>query len=373
MNDKKSDCKGYYTEEGKRKMIIFITDEGRYWNHHNPILEKYADCIVVVCLNGKKVTDKYKCIVSPYKYEDELGLMDYRVSNQKYQALQSIYEELRCACSHCEDIVFLTDAEPQSLYPYLVLKDDEKYNKGYNKMHLWCMSPWKFEGERRKTIYKELEKDIDKLTSLHYVDGNKFLEQLDGNLTIIEAMSKCQEWLNAMFPGALYEIENEMNVSGRYYYDLDKKRYVSTKDSYFKALKTKAIKEEAAKKEPSKKKIGKKELAKRKSEEKSMSTQKDSDVRKRKTFGYPNSGKMVKAMVEQLHPRLEGKEICMQLKKMRQALADENGIKFQTVECPSTAPCAGTCEYCDMEITYLAEQLAQIKEEERKYPKYEIR
>ncbi len=148
-----------------------------------------------------------------------------------------------------------------------------------------------------------------------YVDGSKFLEQLDENLTIIEVVSKCQEWLNEMLPGALYEIENEMNVSGRYYYDLDKKRYVSTKDSYFKALKTKAINEEAAKKEPSKKKIGKKKLAKRKSEEKSMSTQKDSDVRKRKTFGYPNSGKMVKAMVEQLHSRLDGKEICMQLKK----------------------------------------------------------
>lgn len=41
-------------------MVIFVTDEGRYWNHENPVLEKYADCVVVVCLNGKKVTDKYR-------------------------------------------------------------------------------------------------------------------------------------------------------------------------------------------------------------------------------------------------------------------------------------------------------------------------
>lgn len=45
-------------------MRIFVTDEGRCWNHENPILEKYAECVVVVCLNGKKVTDKYKCIIS---------------------------------------------------------------------------------------------------------------------------------------------------------------------------------------------------------------------------------------------------------------------------------------------------------------------
>jgi len=49
------------TEE-RDDMVIFVTDEGRYWNHKNPILEKYVDCVVVVCLNGEKVTDKYRCV-----------------------------------------------------------------------------------------------------------------------------------------------------------------------------------------------------------------------------------------------------------------------------------------------------------------------
>ncbi len=329
-------------------MIIFVTDEGRYWNHENPVLEKYAECVVVVCLNGKKVTDKYRCIVSPYEFTGGLGMTDYSVLSHKYQALQSIYEELRHTYLYHDDIVFLTDPEPQSLYPYLVLKDDE----GYNKMHLWCMSPWRFEGKYKKTSYNELVYDIDKLTSLHYVDGDKFLEQLDRNIAMSEAFSKCREWLNSMLPGALYEIENKMNWSERYYYDLDKRRYISTNDSYSKVLKAKPIKKKQA--------------------EEFTPIQKSFELGLLVMPHYPNPDDDAKVAVEQLHPRLDGKEVCEQLKKMRQALADENGINFQTVDCPSTGPCAGTCERCDMEIRYLTEQLTKIKEEERKYPQYKI-
>lgn len=57
-------------------MIIFVTDEGSFWNHENPVLEKYAEYVVVVCLNGKKVTDKYRCIISPYEYTKRLGMTD---------------------------------------------------------------------------------------------------------------------------------------------------------------------------------------------------------------------------------------------------------------------------------------------------------
>lgn len=36
-------------------MRIIVTDAGRYWNHESPILEKYAECVLVVCLNGKRL------------------------------------------------------------------------------------------------------------------------------------------------------------------------------------------------------------------------------------------------------------------------------------------------------------------------------
>lgn len=329
-------------------MFIFVTDEGRYWNHENPVLEKYAECVVVVCLNGKKVTDKYRCVVSPYENTGNFGMTDYSVLSHKYQALQSIHEELRHIYSYHDDIVFLTDAEPQSLYPYLVLKDDEDYNK----IHLWCMSPWGMESSNKKSAYNELIHDIDKLTSLHYVEGDKFVEQIDKKQTMSEVNLQCQEWLNSMLPGALYEIENKMKWSERYYYDLNKRRYISTSDSYSKVLKAKPIKKKHA--------------------EEFLPIQKFYTLGILKMSHYPDSDDDTKAAVEQLHPRFDGKEVCEQLKKMRQALADENGIKFQTVDCPSTGPCAGTCERCDMEIRYLAEQLDKINQEERKYPEYKI-
>ena len=329
-------------------MVIFITDEGRYWNHKNPILEKYADCVIVVCLNGKKVTDKYRCVVSPYEHSTESEITDYSVLRSKYKALASIQQDLRNSYAYHDDIVFLTDVEPQSLYPYLVLKDDE-YS---NNMHLWCMSPFKFERKDRKVAYEELLYDIDKLTSLHYVDGDKYLENLDEHTTMSDMNAKYQEWLNSMLPEALFEIANKMNCAERYYYDLKKKRYISTNDSYSKVVKAKPIKKKLA--------------------EEFVPTQYFCTLGVLRIADYPVSNANVKELVQQLHPRLDGKEVCEQLKKMRQSLADENGIKLQTVDCPSTGPCAGTCERCDMEIRYLAEQMSKIKEDDRKYPKFNI-
>lgn len=108
-------------------MVIFVTDVGMYWHHETPILEKYADSVVVVCVNGKKVTDKYKCIVSPYS-ATILG-MDSSMQSERYKALESIREELRHAYTFHDDILFLTDNVPESLYPYLILKDMGKYNR----------------------------------------------------------------------------------------------------------------------------------------------------------------------------------------------------------------------------------------------------
>lgn len=71
--------------------------------------------------------------------------------------------------------MFLTDQEPQSLYPYLVLKDDELYNY----MHLWCISPWAFESRNRRNAFYELLQDINKLKTIHYVDANEYLNSID--------------------------------------------------------------------------------------------------------------------------------------------------------------------------------------------------
>ena len=330
-------------------MIIFITDEGRYWNHENPILERYADCVRVICLNGEAVTDKYKCIVSPYKPFPHLGMTDYSVLSLKYKALKSIEDEIREEYFYHDDIVFLADQEPRSLFPYLVLKDNEEYNK----MHLWCMPPWRFESkQRRDTYYNELLHDIDKLSSILFVDPDEFIASLDRRTTIAEAIDKCREWFNSLLPSVLYEIDSKLRWGERYYYDLKSKRYISTDDSYSMILKAKPIsKKEANEFVP---------------------------FQEYSTLGlmyeplYPDPDEEIKEMVEQLHPRFDGKKVCEELKQMRIKLAEANGIDLETVDCPSTGPCAGTCPRCDMELRYLQEQLLNKRENEREYPFVDI-
>lgn len=329
-------------------MLIFVTDEGRFWNHKNPILEKYADCVIVICLNGEAVTDKYKCIVSPYKPEVHLGMTDYSVLSQKYKALKSIEEKIREEYYYHDDLVFLTDGEPQSLYPYLVLKDDEEFNK----LHLWCMSPWRFESKKRRDTFFELVHDIDKLNSIHYVDADEYLKSLDRRTTMPEAIEKCQEWLNSMLPGALYEIDSKLSWGERYYYDLKAKRYISTDKAYSMILKAKPIRKKDA--------------------DEFIPFQECSTLGLICEPDYPDSDEETKESVEQLHPRLDGKQVCEKLKQMRKQLAEANGIKMEFVDCPSTGPCAGTCERCDMEVRQLQEKLFKIKEEDRRYPQTKI-
>ena len=52
-----------------------------------------------------------------------------------------------------------------------------------------------------------------------------------------------------------------------------------------------------------------------------------------------------------------GKEKCRILKQIRQRIADENEIPYETRECTHTGNCSGTCPYCENEVRYLESQL----------------
>lgn len=165
-------------------------------------MEKYADCVVVVCVYGKKVTDKYKCIVSPYK-QVGMGCDNYSIQSAKYKALESVKEELRNTYTYHDNLLFLTDSAPESLYPYLILKDTEEYNN----LHLWCMSPWKIEPIRRRKAHRELLHDISNLNSLLYIDNDMIWESLDKKATIKDLNFYCQNLFAEMLPQVIYEIE----------------------------------------------------------------------------------------------------------------------------------------------------------------------
>lgn len=71
-------------------------------------------------------------------------------------------------------------------------------------------------------------------------------------------------------------------------------------------------------------------------------------------------------------PREDGKKICKELKKMRKALADANGIKFEITECYVKGTCAGTCPACDMELLKLQHEMNKIPKDKRVYPQFMI-
>ena len=56
---------------------------------------------------------------------------------------------------------------------------------------------------------------------------------------------------------------------------------------------------------------------------------------------------------------IRGKQICNQLKAVRQRIADENGIPFSVRECTHKGECRGTCPRCEAEVRYLEQALAQ--------------
>ena len=68
---------------------------------------------------------------------------------------------------------------------------------------------------------------------------------------------------------------------------------------------------------------------------------------------------------------MNGKEKCKLLKKIRKAIAEENGISYEIKECNVRGHCKGYCPKCDKEILDLAKALEEKKSqgEEKKIPK----
>lgn len=311
-------------------MVIFVTDVGQYWNDKNPLLEKYAENVVMVCIKGKKVTDKYNCVVVKEKTAG-LGMLDYSTLSVEFQGLKKMKEILKSYCLKEENIVFLADSEPQSLYPYVVLKDE----LDLKRIHLWCIKPLKFEARYKNEAYEELLQDISKIHSLCHLELNMMLRDLDRKTILNEFNEYVLNRLNLILPSALYEIENTIKKEEKYYFDIKKCKYIRVTLGYEEIIKSNRVEE-----------LSKKECI-------------DEQV-------------LNKEVVESLYPRVDGKTICGEMKKMRIELANANDIPYEPVECPSMGACAGTCSQCDKELKYLQEQLEKIPREDRIYPEFKI-
>ena len=160
-------------------MRMITTDASLIWHHENPILEKFKEILLVVCLEGRHVSDQYECFVSPYERRC-LGMDKYGIESYRYRALESVAGKLNDWLNYGEDVLFLTDGSPESLYPYHVIKDRNEFNK----LHLCTVSPWRFESDRRKRAHKELLSDLSQLKSIVYINSDDYLDKLDGQIHI---------------------------------------------------------------------------------------------------------------------------------------------------------------------------------------------
>ncbi len=185
-------------------MILVVTDTGIIWNHNNPFLKTYKDIVIVVCLEGEKVSDEYECFVVPYEATVGLVMDSYGTENPRLQALASLAEELNSRFSSHDDIVFLTDNVPSTLYPYFVLKDIAEYKR----LHLVAASPLKIESWVRKQGYRELTADLSKLDSVLFYDMNQMINNVNKETTLMGFYNIVRDELGKMMPCFLNGIDH---------------------------------------------------------------------------------------------------------------------------------------------------------------------
>ena len=216
-------------------MRIVVTDSGLIWNHNNLFLKQFKDIVLVVCLEGKQVTEEYKCFVSPYQHVG-MEIDEFGVESQKYKALESVASELKRELRYHDKIVFLTDGNPESLYPYYVIKDINEFNS----LHLCTVSPWNFEEKRRVVAHRELLSDLSALKSICYIDSDSYLAKVDKGSNMKDVMQLVEKDYVDLMPRILNGIEELTEDS---YFDMASKSYVSVGEGYEKIDLSKALEE----------------------------------------------------------------------------------------------------------------------------------
>ena len=316
-------------------MKIVITDSGILWNPRNPILKKYRDLVLVVYLEGVKATDEYECFICPHK---SFGLgMSMGIGSRVYNDLEDVADELYYKLRSEDDILFLTDGDPASLYPYYIIKNREHHMN----IHLWASPPLSVEGKWRMKAHEEMLSDLSGVKSVCYIDIQDYVKNEYKNFGGL--LEDVQNYFEEIFPIVIDGISEMGNES---YFDLTSKSYIPLG------------------KEPNK-------------NDRLENRYLPGDVNIASMYfiegrvNIPNQfsdGIYRKDMTYRQVARIDGKKICNTLREYRFKLAQMNNIEFNSKECSYVGACAGTCEKCDEEAKYLSMKLSEIPKEKQKFP-----
>lgn len=329
-------------------MRLVVTNTSKLWKVSNPFFKQFKEIMLVVCLNGEAVTDEYECFISPCKQKKS---MKYGIGDARLTALASVAGKLNQELRYHDDIIFLTDNDPSTLYPFYVLK----WLNEHNRFHLITMSPWFFDGIKKADAYYQMLADLTSVDSIMYYDSSKAIDALyspEKETTLGKAYGYVRDELESIMISAFNQIYEE-RYSGYRFFDFASMSYISMKEGFNKI-------------------------------DLSHKDKKDNEVRfplyrEGWTLGlccppsYPENSEYTKNEVERPVGRTDGKKICNTLREQRILLAEANNIPFESEECPSIGPCAGTCEKCDKEAKYLYDQLKKIPKEDRVYPQFDAK
>nr|WP_298052205.1 membrane receptor RagA [uncultured Lachnoanaerobaculum sp.] len=313
-------------------MKIIITDSGLFWNPWNPVLKKYKDLVTVVWLRGTNTTDEYNNFICPQKCF-VLG-MSMGVGSIVYKNLESELDRLLQMIGVREDVLFLTDNSIESLYPYLVIKN----NSCRVNLHLLASPAWYFEGEKKVQVHNELLSNLSKLKSVCYVDTTKYIYNRSKSME--DTLAQIGAYYDELLPILIEEIPKIEEAS---YFDLSSKKYI-----------------------PLNNELDKQDI---------FQKIKDNNIELKDKYVMEGEAPVrlfFDDKIDRLAARIDGKEICDMLCDYRKQLAAMNNIEFISEECGHVGPCAGTCDKCDEEAEYLRDELSKIPKEKQKIPRFEL-
>lgn len=302
-------------------MKIFMTTGGLIWNPSRKIFRKYKDDLVIMCINKshKENLGGMQIIECDLEFAGMGHVRDSGFDSPYYKALVGKKHELELILSDDESVIVLGDTSIESLYIFKVLQQIT----GKINLHLWAITPFKFESIEAISEYNAMLEDLSNTRSITLTDPLQMVaEDIKENISLSECVESCRLIIDSLFEEQLRKIST-LNTNEVHFYDYHTKEFISVEETTTY----------------------------------SCPLINDTD--------YEEKLKRIK----QPMPRVDGKEICSKLRKLRKAYADANNIPYTFKECHSKGPCAGTCAYCDDELKSLS---AEIECGSKEFPQYEI-
>ena len=332
-------------------MKIIISDENEIWTPDHPALKPFADHVLVFCMNGIKVSEKCQCIITEYQ---PMGLgMSCGLHTAKYRALKAAANRLINRIDYHEDIVFLTDNNPEGLYPFLAVSSMNYWKY----LHLVTMTPWGFESLHRQKAHRAFLEDLSSLSSLLVLDNVMSDIKMHRGMTLPDLIQEMKVRCGKLLPMILYQIQERSWKKA--FFDFHTMQYTPLEEGY-------DLANTAPLHAPNDFKID--DIVLDPYKEGTMGLI-DPDELSLDAESSPEGSYSHLNRVESLVPRVDGKRVCEYLRGLRKKLAEANGIPFESPQCPSIGPCAGTCDKCDEELDWLMSELNRLEPDQRIYPK----